>query len=83
MSTVNIDDYKTHANDTGSAQFQVANLTSRILHLTEHLKEHKKDTSTRRGLLKMVAQRRKFLDYVRKGSEEEYQKLITGLGLRK
>ena len=82
-STINPADFKAHDTDTGSADYQVALLSKRILHLTAHLGEHKKDTSSRRGLLKLVAQRRKLLDYVKAHSEERYQKLLAGLNLRK
>lgn len=76
-------DFKQHENDTGSADFQVALLTKRIKHLTEHMGEHKKDFASRRGLLTMVSQRRKLLDYLKGQSEERYQKLIDSLGLRR
>ena len=69
--------------DTGSAEVQVALLTERINDLTEHLKTHKKDHAGRLGLLKLVGQRRNFLDYVRKGDVERYRALIKALGLRK
>ncbi|MCH7225794.1 30S ribosomal protein S15 [Haloferula sp. A504] len=82
-STINPADYKVHETDTGSADYQVAVLTKRIVHLTAHLATHKKDNSSRRGLLKLVAQRRKLLDYIKAHSEERYQKLIKGLGLRR
>lgn len=82
-STINLADYKIHETDTGSADYQVALMTQRIVHLTSHLQLHKKDTSSRRGLLKLVAQRRKLLDYVKANSEERYQKLLQGLNLRK
>lgn len=82
-STINLADYKIHETDTGSADYQVALMTQRIVHLTAHLQLHKKDTSSRRGLLKLVAQRRKLLDYVKANSEERYQKLLAGLNLRK
>lgn len=82
-STINPADFKAHETDTGSSDYQVALLTKRILHLTAHLGKHKKDTSSRRGLLKLVAQRRKLLDYTRGVSEERYQKLIKGLNLRR
>jgi small subunit ribosomal protein S15 len=75
--------YKQHDNDTGSADFQIAVLTGRIRELTEHLKSHKKDHSSRRGLLKMVAKRRKLLDYLRAQSEERYQACLKGLALRR
>jgi small subunit ribosomal protein S15 len=82
-STINPADYKVHETDTGSADFQVALMTKRIVHLTDHLATHKKDNSSRRGLLKLVAQRRKLLDYLKSTDEERYQKLIQGLGLRR
>ena len=82
-STINPADFKVHETDTGSSDYQVALLSQRILHLTEHLGIHKKDVSSRRGLLKLVAQRRKLLDYTRGKSEERYQKLIKGLNLRR
>ena len=86
MSTeteINPADYQLHEGDTGSADFQIALLTKRIKHLTEHMGEHKKDFASRRGLLTMVAQRRKLLDYLKGQSEERYTKLIKGLGLRR
>ena len=82
-TNINLADFKIHDTDTGSADYQVALMTQRIVHLTAHLQLHKKDTSSRRGLLKLVAQRRKLLDYVRANSEERYQKLLAGLSLRK
>jgi small subunit ribosomal protein S15 len=82
-STINPADFKVHPTDTGSSDYQVALLSVRILHLTEHLGRNKKDVSSRRGLLQMVAQRRKLLDYTRGKSEERYQKLIMGLNLRR
>ena len=69
------------ATDSGSAAVQVAILTDRILYLTEHMKTHKKDFASRRGLLKMVGQRRHLLDYIRKGDEQAYKDLIAKLGL--
>jgi len=83
MSDINLKEYQLHEGDTGSAPYQVALLTQRILHLTDHLNLHKKDFSSRRGLLKLVAQRRKLLDYIKKGSEDKYQEVIKGLGLRR
>jgi small subunit ribosomal protein S15 len=82
-TSINLADFKIHDTDTGSADYQVALMTQRIVHLTSHLALHKKDSSSRRGLLKLVAQRRKLLDYVRANSEERYQKLLAGLSLRK
>jgi small subunit ribosomal protein S15 len=71
------------ANDSGSAAVQVAILTDRIVYLTEHMKTHKKDFASRRGLLKMVGQRRHLLDYIRAGNEAAYKVLIEKLGLRR
>ena len=74
---------KTHENDTGSPEVQVAILTARIQQLTEHLKVHKHDNHSRRGLLKMVGKRRKLLDYLAKKDIERYRALIAKLGIRK
>ncbi len=79
---INLKDYQLHEGDTGSAPYQVAVLTQRIFHLTDHLNAHKKDFSSRRGLLTMVSQRRKLLNFIKKGSEENYLKVIQSLGLR-
>ncbi len=70
-------------DDTGSPEVQVAILTERITNLTEHFKEHKKDNHSRRGLLKMVSQRRRLLDYVKRNDEPRYKKLINELGIRR
>ena len=78
-----IKDYATKPGDTGSPEVQVAILTSRINTLTEHFKLHGKDNHSRRGLLKMVSQRRKLLDYVKKKDEPRYQSLIGRLGIRR
>lgn len=78
-----IDQYKTHEGDTGSPEVQIALLTERIKYLTEHLKTHKKDYHSQRGLLKMVGRRRGLLNYLRDNSPERYQELLTRLGLRK
>lgn len=78
-----IEIYKMHDKDTGSTEVQVAIMTARIAHLTEHLREHKKDHNSRRGLLKLVAQRRKLLDYLKSKSVSRYKKLIEALKLRK
>ena len=78
-----INDYKRDEADTGSAEVQVALLTERINELTEHLKVHKKDNHSRRGLLKMVGQRRNMLNYLQKKDEERYKVLVEKLGLRK
>ena len=83
MSDINLADFKLNEKDTGSSNYQVAVLTQRIAELTEHLKVNKKDVSSRRGLLKMVSKRRKHLDYIRSRSEDNYKKLIDGLGLRR
>ena len=82
-TTIELKDYQLHENDTGSADYQVALLTQRIRHLTDHLAVHKKDFSSRRGLLKLVSQRRKLLDFLKKDSEERSLKVIQGLGLRR
>ena len=76
-------DFATKDGDTGSAEVQVAVLTSRITTLTEHFKTHKKDNHGRRGLLKMVARRRKLLDYLKSKDEGRYQDLIGRLGIRR
>lgn len=78
-----IKEYAKGSGDTGSPEVQVAILSERISNLTEHFKSHKKDNHSRRGLLKMVSQRRKLLDYVRKNDEERYKDLISRLGLRR
>ena len=76
-------EYAIKEGDTGSPEVQIALLTQRILHLTEHLKIHKKDFHTRRGLLKLVGQRRRFLNYLEKNDFERYKAIITKLNLRK
>ncbi|HYY96217.1 MAG TPA: 30S ribosomal protein S15 [Pyrinomonadaceae bacterium] len=78
-----INQYRTHEGDTGSPQVQVALLTQRINELTEHFKTHKKDNHSRRGLLKMVSQRRSLLDYLKRRDIEGYHELIGKLGLRR
>lgn len=78
-----IDDYKTHEGDTGSPEVQVALLTERITYLTDHFKTHKKDYHSRTGLLKLVGQRRKLLNYLRGKDIQRYRDLIARLGLRK
>lgn len=78
-----VGEYRTHEGDTGSPQVQVALLTQRINELTEHFKTHKKDNHSRRGLLKMVSQRRSLLDYLKRRDIEGYHGLITRLGLRR
>lgn len=78
-----INTHKTCENDTGSPEVQVALLTERINHLTEHLKEHKKDHHSRRGLLKMVGQRRGMLNYLKSKNIDRYRDIIAKLNLRK
>ena len=78
-----IKEYGTKDGDTGSPEVQVAILTERIRNLTDHFQGHKKDNHSRRGLLKMVSQRRKLLDYVKDREEERYQDLIKRLGIRR
>ncbi|MDA0767640.1 MAG: 30S ribosomal protein S15 [Verrucomicrobia bacterium] len=82
-TTINLKDFQLHEKDTGSADYQVALLTQSIVHLTDHLNIHKKDFASRRGLLKQVARRRKLLDFLKRDSEERYQKTIKALGLRR
>ena len=78
-----IKEYATKTDDTGSPEVQVAILTERISNLTDHFKTHGKDNHSRRGLLKMVSQRRRLLDYVKASDEERYKKLIGRLGIRR
>ena len=78
-----INSNKRHDSDTGSPEVQVAILTERITYLTEHFKTHKKDHHSRRGLLKMVGQRRRLLDYLKKKDEERYKAIIVKLGIRR
>jgi small subunit ribosomal protein S15 len=78
-----ITEYATKPGDTGSPEVQVAILTERINTLTDHFKMHKKDNHSRRGLLKMVSQRRQLLDYVKRKDEGRYQKIIERLGIRR
>jgi small subunit ribosomal protein S15 len=75
--------YKRHEKDTGSPEVQVAILSERITYLTEHFKTHKKDHHSRRGLLKLVGQRRRLLDYLRTADQGRYKSLIEQLGIRK
>ena len=81
--TAVIESNRTHPTDTGSPEVQIAILTARIQELTEHLKIHKHDNHSRRGLLKMVGKRRKLLDYLAKKDIERYRALIAKLGIRK
>ena len=78
-----IEEYKMAASDTGSPEVQVALLTARINHLTPHFAEHKKDHHSRRGLLRLVNQRRKLLDYLKRKNIDRYRSLIERLGLRR
>lgn len=78
-----INEFKKSDNDSGSPEVQIAVLSHRINNLTEHLKTNKKDHSSRRGLLTLVARRRSLLNYVKKNSEETYKSLVEQLGLRK
>ncbi len=78
-----ITQYRTHEKDTGSPEVQIALLTQRINHLTEHLREHRKDFHSRRGLLAMTSRRRKLLDYLKGQDLERYNKVLQALSLRK
>ena len=78
-----IKEYQKDAGDTGSADVQIALLTARIRHLTEHFKTHKKDHHSRRGLLKLVSQRKKLLSYIKSNDINSYANLISRLGIRK
>lgn len=78
-----VEKYRRHENDTGSPEVQIALLTNQIQQLTEHLKTHKKDHASRRGLLKMVGARSSLLKYLTRTDRERYQKIIESLGLRK
>ncbi len=78
-----IDQFKIHDKDTGSSEVQIALLTTRIKYLTEHFQTHKKDHHSRRGLLKLVGQRRRLLNYLKKKDAEKYRTLIKELGIRK
>ena len=78
-----VKDHQTDSTDTGSPEVQVALLSARITHLTEHFKQHKHDHHSRRGLLRMVNQRRKLLDYLNNKDSSRYQSLINKLGLRR
>ena len=78
-----INNFKLHDSDTGSPEVQIAILTERITYLTEHFKVHKKDHHSRRGLLKIVGQRRRLLDYVKKKDDARYRTIIEKLGIRR
>ena len=77
-----IDKYKRHKTDVGSTEVQIAILSERIRYLTEHLKEHRKDHHSRRGLLRLVRQRQRLLAYFRRTNPEGYQKIISEIGIR-
>jgi small subunit ribosomal protein S15 len=81
MNTIST--YRRHASDTGSPEVQIALLSGRINHLTEHLQAHKQDHHSRRGLLKMVGQRRRHLEYLRVNDLDRYRQIVDKLGLRK
>jgi small subunit ribosomal protein S15 len=78
-----ISKFRTHDSDTGSPEVQIALLSERINHLTEHFKSHAKDHHSRRGLLKLVGQRRRLLDYLKRKNLDRYKQVITTLGIRK
>jgi small subunit ribosomal protein S15 len=78
-----ISEYRLHETDTGSPEVQIALLTGRISHLTEHLQTHKGDHHTRRGLMKLIGRRRRLLDYVRANDVERYRSIIARLGIRR
>ncbi len=78
-----IDRFRIHETDTGSPEVQIAILSERINYLTEHFKTHKNDHHSRRGLLKLVSQRRSLLDYLKKSNRERYERVVERLGLRK
>ncbi len=78
-----VTEFRTHDTDTGSPEVQVALLSKRILELQEHFKTHKKDNHSRRGLLKMVSQRRSLLDYLKRSDIERYHQMVSRLGLRR
>lgn len=83
IAEISIEEYKRHPSDTGSSEVQIALLTERIRHLTDHMKSHKKDFSTQRGLLRLVGKRRRLLDYLKREDVNRYQALIEQLGLRR
>jgi small subunit ribosomal protein S15 len=78
-----IEKFKTHTGDTGSPEVQIALITARIVYLTEHFRSHKKDHHSRRGLLKLVGQRRRLLDYLKSKNLSGYQTIIKELGIRR
>lgn len=83
IEPIEIEQFRQHESDTGSPEVQIAQLTARIRHLTEHMKANKKDFATQRGLLKLVGRRRRLLDYLRREDVTRYQNLISSLGLRR
>ncbi len=83
MSEINLQEFKMHEKDTGSSSYQIALLTQRIVHLTQHLAENKHDFASRRGMLQMVSRRRKLLDYTKRTDNALYQSLLQRLGLRR
>ena len=83
IKSATVADFRTHESDTGSTEVQVALLTRRINELSEHFKTHVKDHHSRRGLLRLVSQRRRLLDYIRRTGPDRYQELIKRLGLRR
>ena len=78
-----IAEYRTHEKDTGSSEVQIALLTARISHLTEHLRNHRKDFHSRHGLIKMASKRRKLLDYLKRENLDKYQEIVQKLKLRR
>lgn len=78
-----VEKFKVHVTDTGSPEVQIAILTERISYLTDHFKKYEKDHNSRRGMLKLVGQRRKLLDYLKKVNYQRYKKIVEELGLRK
>ncbi len=78
-----VESFRIHEKDTGSPEVQIAILSEKLTYLTEHFKAHKKDHHSRRGLLKMVARRRKLLDYLKVNNQDRYQNVIERLGIRK
>jgi small subunit ribosomal protein S15 len=83
QKTAIIEEYKLHDNDTGSAEVQIAILTTRLNDLTDHFKSHSKDHHSRRGLLKIVSRRRKLLDHLKREDSSRYQQIITRLSIRR
>jgi small subunit ribosomal protein S15 len=81
--TATISEHRLHETDTGSAEVQIAILSERIRHLTEHMKVHKKDFHSQRGLLMLVGRRRRLLDYLRRNDVERYRSIIAKLGIRR